>query len=227
MNNKYLAFDIETETVIPENTNWKSHRPLGIACAATLLSDTDEVCLWQGADRLTQSEAAGLVKYLRAMVAQGYTILTWNGTGFDFDVLAEESGMLAECRELTVSHVDMMFHILCRLGFGVSLNAAAQGMGLEGKPEGMNGAMAPVLWAEGQRNVVLDYVAQDVRTTLALATECENRRALRWITKSGKARTMRLPSGWLTMEQAERLPQPNTAWMAEPWKRTDFTAWMG
>jgi hypothetical protein len=183
--------------------------------------------LWQGADRLTQSEAAGLVKYLRDMVSEGYTILTWNGTGFDFDILAEESRMLDECRELTVSHVDMMFHILCRLGFGVSLNAAAQGMGLPGKPEGMNGAMAPVLWSEGQRATVLDYVAQDVRTTLALAIECANQRALRWITKSGKARTMRLPSGWLTMEQAERLPHPNTSWMAEPWKRTDFTGWMG
>ncbi len=226
MTNKYLAFDVETSKVIPENTNWKSCRPLGIACAATYLSDTDEVCLWQGADRLTQPEAADLVAYLRDMVAQGYTILTWNGTGFDFDVLAEESGLLAECRELTVSHVDMMYHILCRLGFGVSLDAAAQGMGLAGKPEGMNGAMAPVLWAEGQRTAVLDYVAQDVRTTAALATACETKGALRWITKSGKPRTMRLPSGWLTMEQAEQLPQPNTSWMPEPWVRTDFTAWM-
>lgn len=228
MNDKYLAFDIETSKVIPENTNWKSQRPLGIACAATLLADANEVMVWQGAaDRLTQPEAAGLVAYLRDMVSEGYTILTWNGTGFDFDILAEESGMLAECRELAVEHVDMMYHVLCRLGFGVSLNSAAQGMGLPGKPEGMNGAKAPVLWAEGQRATVLDYVAQDVRTTLALATACEAKAALRWITKSGKARTMRLPSGWLTMVQAERLPQPNTAWMTEPWKRTDFTAWMG
>ncbi len=228
MRHKYLAFDIETSKVIPEGTIWKSCRPLGIACAATLLSDTDEVCLWQGAaDRLSQQEAAGLVAYLRDMVRDGYTIVTWNGTGFDLDILAEESGMLAECRELAVYHVDMMYHILCRLGYGVSLTAAAQGMGLPGKPEGMNGAMAPVLWSEGQRNAVLDYVAQDVRTTLALAIECENQRALRWITKSGKPRTMRLPSGWLTTEQAERLPQPNTSWMTEPWKRTDFTAWMG
>ncbi|MHB8974947.1 MAG: ribonuclease H-like domain-containing protein, partial [Pirellulaceae bacterium] len=225
--NNYLAFDVETAKVMPENEkNWRCCRPLGISCAATLLCDTDEVCLWQGADRLTQPEAAGLVAYLRDMVREGYTILTWNGTGFDFDVLAEESGMLTECQELAVQHVDMMFHILCRLGFGVSLNAAAQGMNLPGKPEGMNGAMAPVLWAEGQRATVLDYVAQDVRTTAALATACETNRELRWITKSGKARTMRLPNGWLTMEQAERLPQPNTSWMAEPWKRSDFTAWM-
>ncbi len=45
----------------------------------------------------------------------------------------------AECRTLTLGHVDMMFHVLCKLGYGVSLDAAARGMGLAGKPEGMNG----------------------------------------------------------------------------------------
>ena len=229
MKRKYLAFDIETATVMPEHEkNWKSCRPLGIACAATLLSDTDEVFVWQGAaaDRLSRPEAAGLVEYLMAMARQGYTVVSWNGTGFDFDILAEESGMLAECRELAVKHVDMMFHILCRLGYGVSLNAAAQGMDLPGKPQGMNGAMAPVLWAEGQREAVLKYVSQDVRTTATLAKECETCGALRWITKSGKARRMMLPSGWLTTEQAERLPKPNTSWMTEPWSRADFTGWL-
>ena len=197
MKRKYLAFDIETAKVMPEGEpNWRSCRPLGISCAATLLSDTDELILWHGAasDRLSQQEAADLVEYLTAKVGHGYTIATWNGMGFDFDILAEESGMLAECRELAVNHVDMMFHILCRLGYGVSLNAAAKGMGLEGKPEGMNGAMAPILWAEGKREAVLDYVAQDVRTTAELATECEACGRLRWITKSGRLGRWRCPA---------------------------------
>jgi len=229
MQRKYLAFDIETAKVMPEGEpNWRSCRPLGIACAATLLSDTDKVILWHGAasDRMSEEEASGLVEYLREQAGRGYTIATWNGMGFDFDILAEESGMLAECRELAVNQVDMMFHILCRLGYGVSLDAAARGMGLPGKPEGMNGAMAPVLWAEGKREAVLDYVAQDVRTTAELATQCEACGALRWITKSGRARRMMLPEGWLTAEEAEELPQPNTSWMTDPWVRADFTAWL-
>jgi hypothetical protein len=154
---KYVAFDIETAKVLPENEpDWNSHRPLGIACAATLLGDGNDVVLWHGGsdgptDKMSQQEAAGLVKYLAAHVGLGYTIVTWNGLGFDLDILAEESGMLAECRELAISHVDLMFHILCRLGYGVSLDAAAKGMGLAGKPEGMNGAKAPVMWTEGKR----------------------------------------------------------------------------
>ena len=77
---------------------------------------------------MTVAEARALVKYLSKQVTAGYTILTWNGIRFDFDILAEESGMHAKCKLLALGHVDMMFHVLCQLGFGVSLNAAARGM---------------------------------------------------------------------------------------------------
>jgi hypothetical protein len=198
------------------------------------MADSDELVLWHGgtdldhpADRMGPQEAAKLVEYLATQVEHGYTIVTWNGVGFDFDILAEESGMLEECRILTVGHVDMMFHVLCKLGYGVGLDAAARGMGIKGKPEGMNGAVAPVLWAEGQREEVLQYVSQDVRTTLDLVTACEASGTMRWIARSGKARKMALPKGWLAVDQAEKLPQPNTSWMSDPWPRTKFTGWMG
>ena len=228
MENRYLAFDIETAKLVPENeSNWKSHRPLGIACAATLLADTDETILWRGrSHQMTQEDAIELVEYLSAKAARGYTILTWNGLSFDFNVLAEESGRLDECRRLASAHLDLMFHVVCRLGYGVSLDAAARGMGLTGKPEGMTGALAPVLWAEGKREEVLRYVAQDVRTTLELATTCEACGSMHWISKSGNLRTMRLPRGWLTVDQAQELPLPNTSWMTDPWLRTTFTDWM-
>jgi hypothetical protein len=185
--------------------------------------------LWHGdneADQMSQEETAQLVGYLAEQVENGYTLVTWNGLGFDLDILSEESHMLAECRRFAKSHVDLMFHVVCKLGYGVGLDAAAKGMNLAGKPEGMNGAKAPVLWAEGKREEVLRYVAQDVRTTLEVATACESGGALRWVARSGKVRTMRLPGGWLTVSDALELPLPGTSWMDEPWKRSDFTGWM-
>ena len=110
---KYLAFDIETAK-LPDG-DWRSCRPLGISCAATLLGDDKEPTLWHGGDRLTRQETAALVQYLSEQVAQGCTVVTWNGLGFDFDVLAEESGLLEQCRTLALGHVDMMFHVLCKL----------------------------------------------------------------------------------------------------------------
>ena len=224
MDRKYLAFDIETAAPVPEDHDWKSCRPLGIACAATLSADSNNLVVWHGNDKMSQQEVKRLVAYLTRKVDNGYTILTWNGLGFDFDILAEESGLLSPCRSLAFHHVDMMFHILCKQGFGVSLDAAAKGMGLAGKT--MNGADAPKMWAEGKRHEVLEYVAQDARTTIEVATACEALGKFRWIAKSGNLRTMRLPCGWLTVDEADKLPMPCTAWMTDPWPREKFTDWM-
>jgi hypothetical protein len=111
---RYLAFDIETATVSPEDgSDWRSCRPLRISCAATLLGNSNEPVLWHGGDRLSQEESAALVRYLEDQVAHGYTLLTWNGLGFDLDILAEEAQMLPQCRALALVHVDMMFHAFC------------------------------------------------------------------------------------------------------------------
>src|SRR5262249_14856530 len=106
MKPRYLAFDIETAQEIPgDGSNWRAHRPLGICCAATLTSDSADLTLFHGrmskrthAPRMSRKEAAELVEHLAAMAKAGYTILTWNGLGFDFDILAEESADPTACR---------------------------------------------------------------------------------------------------------------------------------
>lgn len=234
MKRRYLAFDIETVKQVPANTSdWRHYRPLGISCAATITAEQDRPVMWHGgrncnrpAKRMKRNEVQKLVKYLQEAVRNGYTIVTWNGAGFDFDILAEESGLAEACKRLARDHVDMMFHVLCQLGYGVSLSAAAIGMELTGKIMGMTGMQAPSLWADGKRNQVFRYVAQDARSTLALAEKCENERLLRWETRSGRKRRIALPNGWLPVSSAQTLPEPVTFWMTAPWPRRKFTAWL-
>src|SRR5262245_5516537 len=129
MDCKFLAFDIETAKVQPPHfREWKQLRPLGISCAATYCDGASAPVLWYGQQRRTRPalqmstvEARNLVNYLRKHVTMGFTIVTWNGIGFDFDILAEESGLYEQCKSLALGHVDMMFHMLCYLGFGISL----------------------------------------------------------------------------------------------------------
>lgn len=223
---KLLAFDIEIERIILEGAmDWKQYRPFGISCAATLRSDEAAPTLWtsvfyQGA--MKQTAVCNLVDYLRYRQQDGYTIVTWNGAGFDFDVLAEESGMVDECRELALNHVDMFFHIFCLLGYGPGLDRIAKGMGLGGKPEGMDGAKAPVLWQLGQYQKVLDYLSNDVRMTLNLARQSGE---LTWTSKSDKLITVQIDH-WLTVKEAMQLPEPDTSWMTEPWPRSKFVGWL-
>ncbi len=171
MPHKFLAFDIETAKQFPGDfSDWQNHRPLGICCAATVAGNHESTRVWHGcgddgnpSPKMTAAELAELVSYLAEMVQQGYSIVTWNGLQFDFNVLAEESGMRDTCRELAVEHVDLMFQVVCQQGHVLSLAAAANGMGLRGKMDGMSGVLAPELWSRGEYDRVLEYVQQDAR----------------------------------------------------------------
>ncbi len=234
MSHRYLAFDIETAKDVPgEDFNWRPHRPLGIACAATLASDSDTPRLWYGktstgepAAKMSKEEAAEFLRFLCKSAAEGYRILSWNGLGFDLDVLAEESGAMGDCQRLAIDHVDMMFHLVCCLGYPVGLAKAAQGMGLPGKPEGMSGVKAPVMWAEGRHQEVLDYVSQDVRIAIQLALAVEQRRRFQWITAKMLPKSIPMAGGWLSVKEAMKLPEPDTSWMRSRMTRRDFMPWI-
>lgn len=51
---KYLAFDIETARITENEPDWRSCRPLGISCAATLTTNDDQPTLWHGGDARVQ-----------------------------------------------------------------------------------------------------------------------------------------------------------------------------
>jgi hypothetical protein len=231
---KYLAFDIETAKDVPgADFNWRPHRPLGITCAAALPSDASEPIILHGKDadgtpakQMSSDEVLKLVTHLQNMVSDGYTLLTWNGLGFDFDVLSEESRAFEKCKELAMNHVDMMFHVFCDRGFPVALDKAAQGLKIPGKPAGMSGFLAPQLWSQGRHRDVLDYVAQDVRIALQVAQTCEERHSFAWMTRKGSVSSMNLTRGWLPVRDALQLPEPDTSWMSNPIPRQQFTEWM-
>jgi len=230
MSRNFSAFDIETVREFPD-TDWRRQRPLGISCAVTRCAAKPTPVPFHGrqpngspSGQLSSDDAVKLVDHLCDLVSQGYTIVTWNGLGFDFDILAEESGNLERCRQLAWDHVDLMFQIFCENGYPVSLAKAAQGLGLSGKS--MEGHDAPRLWREGQHQTVLDYVAEDARVVLQVAEKAERQGAIQWVTQKGGKKRMPLPNGWRTVRECERLPMPDTAWMNAPIKRRTFTDWL-
>lgn len=231
---KFLAFDLETATDVPgEDFNWKPHRPLGISCAATFSSECQSPRMWYGGQsnnaptlKMHRQEVAELVQYLVSMAESGFTIVTWNGLGFDFDILAEESGAVGDCQRLALAHVDMMFHVFCVKGFPIALDNAARGTGVAGKTAGMSGIRAPQMWIQGKHQEVLDYAAQDVRATLELAAKCDRQKSLSWITRKGTPSACPLPKGWLSVSEALNLPEPDVSWMDRPLPRKGFVTWL-
>ena len=232
---QFLAFDIETAKILPDAAgDLLAHRPLGIACAAAYSSNTGRGRTWHGtmplgmpAAQMSVEESAALVASLEALVAEGYTLVTWNGLSFDFNVLAEESKLIARCAALALAHVDMMFQVLCSQGHFLSLAKAAAGMKLPGKLAGITGAQAPQMWKAGRYGEVLAYNLQDVRVTAELAAAGEGAKELRWKTKNETTASMPLPAGWLTVREALALPEPDTSWMStKPPSRLTPLSWI-
>ncbi len=234
MSRKYLAFDIETAKILPEVVgDLLAHRPLGICCVATLAADEDEPQWLHSVEsdgtpspQMTRTDLSTFVDFLIEKTQAGYTIVTHNGLGFDFNVLAEESNRWEDCKQLALNHVDMMFHLFCVKGFGVGLNAAAKSLGLS-KPANVDGSVAPQLWKDGDHHIVLDYVGQDCRLTMEVAVTSEQNHAFRWITRKGSTAIFDIPSGWIPVHKAMELPDSDTSWMDKPWPRSKFTQWLG
>ena len=231
---KFLAFDLETVRQFPEGESWRDHRPLGIGCAAAAAQDWEGPVHWctvtaEGsvAERMSPEDLRAMVRQLQAAQSRGYTLVTWNGTGFDFDVLAEESGLWEECQQMALDHVDMMFQVYCKMGYPIALAQAARGMDTQGKTEGMDGKLATEMWAEGDREPVIAYCQQDAEATLELAVEAQNKEKLAWHSRAGREHNLQLHVGWLTVRQAINLAMPDTSWMDEPIPRGDFTRWLG
>lgn len=230
---QYFAFDIETAKVLPDGvTDLLVHRPLGIACAAGFVLDTGEEITWHGttasgapAPRMTEPEVRSLLDDLADLVSDGYTLVTWNGASFDFNILAEESGARDRCIQLGLDHVDMMFHVVCSQGHYLSLQKAALGMSLKGKVPGVSGADAPRMWANGEYEEVLEYNLRDVRLIAELAAAGDRAKALHWLNQRGTLARMTLPNGWVSVREALQIPQPDVSWMTNPPNRAELLEW--
>jgi hypothetical protein len=235
---EFLAFDLEISHDLPEGADdWKAHRPLGITCAAAC-DEKGEVQVWHPGKglrsygpALTPAMAARLV---RQLAADGRLLVTWNGLGFDLDVLQEEAYFKIErklVRNIALDgQADIAFQMLCEKGFMCGLAAASKGMGLAGKTEGMSGAKAPAMWKEGLKSQekVLEYVAQDARATAELYQAILEAGKLTWITKKG------YPATWeptmkngrlLTCRECLELPLPKKRPGWTPWPREKFAGW--
>lgn len=241
----FVAFDVEIAKPVPDGPDLLAHRP-GIACAAiaregeeraqVLFDPSESPDVFDPATMaLTRDGALRVLDALDEAVGRGDTLVTWNGAGFDFRLLADETGRHADCVRLVMASVDMMFQVLCERGHPLSLDAALKGGGLRPKLEQVtlrsgesvhiSGAEAPQYWQAAEYGAVAAYCAADAERTAELAAACQRSRQLAWVSQKGRPNQVYLRSGWLTVEQCLALPLPDTSWMTKPMRREDVLAW--
>jgi hypothetical protein len=230
----FVAFDVEIAKPVPDGPDILAHHP-GIACAATaregdarasiLFDPSESPELFEPATKaLTRDGSLRILAALEEAVGRGDTLVTWNGAGFDFRLLADETGRHADCARLALASVDMMFQVLCERGHPLSLDAALKGAALppkmtevtlrSGEAVHISGAEAPQYWQAGEFAAVAAYAAV-----------CQKSRQLAWVSQKGRPNQVYLRTGWLTVEQCLALPLPDTSWMTKPMSRDDVLAW--
>lgn len=220
-------------------SDWKNHRPLGITCAAVYrhvpahaLFINSPVTAWVDYQHTPQDIVNGLM----SLVNNGYTIVGFNSLSFDFDVLAEESGMYKECAELALNHIDLMMIVVTLRGHYLGLDKACKGANIQGKLHDvtltngqkltdMSGGKAPGLWKAGEYQAVLDYLADDVRSTLELAEWIQKNKMIRWISERGYEQKIPVPKLY-TVKECLELNPVLPAWVTNPVDRRSMMEWI-
>jgi hypothetical protein len=239
------GFDIETVKQAPPGNVVKE--PLGITCIGLAIEGDAKGRVWHpertedgDLDRKMDVEhICSFIDFLWDFTSEeGQELVSWNGLSFDFQVLAVETrdceGYFEKCVKLALTHIDAMFAFFQYKGYPLSLSAAAKGVGVGRKHQGIAGAEAPLLWRRGleQQKRVLAYVLQDAKLTVDVYRAMVNTGYLEWSSRSGRKQLWILPErkGRPYLPKVEgiidSMTPPDNSWMDKPIFRESFHAWL-
>ena len=238
----FVAWDLEVARLPRDINNWKADRPLGITCAATYLhNETEtEILTFPHDSSSAQKEwdtimADYFYSYLMFCAEQGYLVVAFNSTSFDWQVLqdAVSEKYKDELEKFTLSHsIDILLPMVFERGYAPGLNAYAEALGVKGKEKGgVTGKDAPRMWAEGKYKEVLSYVKQDaIATGEAWMALVARKNLPPWITKKGYRSKSGYRYDWtgdriLTPIECKDLPEPDIWGNFTPWHREKYLEW--
>lgn len=252
--NGFIGFDLEIAYPFPED-GWDKASPLGISCASAYGSYPDDARVFtpnrkdgRYADMMTSAEVCDMIDEL---ILMNKMIVTWNGLGFDFLLMAIEcvdEDYRRKVANIALNSIDPFFNMVCDLGYGIGLSKMAAALDVQGKLEGMHGSLAPYVWTgisgapedlsslgvvpgtlEAQE-LCIEYVKQDAKATYDIYDALLAKGYVYWTTSKGsrsrypwkpKTNIDRL----LTVLEANSTPKPNTSWMDSPRTRSEYIGW--
>ena len=229
---KRVSFDIEIANIfdLAPGEDLDQYGPFDISCAAAA-DEAGGIIHWvsQAEDgsyqpHIDAEKAHEMLSWLRAQQLAGARLFAWNGLSFDLRWIGVAAKDIPLAVEVALDLYDPMFQIFVQRGFPVGLAKVAEGLGVI-ETKLMDGADAPVQWAAGNHQEVLDYVAGDCRITDAVVARIEETKGITWRTSRGTLSTEPVP----VLKRVRDLldaPEPDTSWMDAPMPRSKFMSWM-
>ena len=229
---KRVSFDIEISNIfeLAPGEDLDKYGPFDISCAAAA-DDEGVITHWTSQEDdgsyksyLDPERAHEMLRWLRDQQLAGARLFAWNGLSFDLRWIGVAARDIPLAAEVALDLYDPMFQIFVQRGFPVGLGKVAEGLGVI-ETKLMDGADAPVQWAAGNHQLVLDYVAGDCRITDAVVARIEETKGITWRTSRGTLSTEPMPVLKKVRELLDA-PEPDTSWMDAPMSRSKFMSWM-
>ena len=149
------------------------------------------------------------------------TVVTFNGTGFDFRMIAaqvEHNADKRKCAELALKSYDMMLDFAATNGYYASLNSFANAS--LGAQKTGDGGSAVSDWENGDHQKVIDYCENDAILTYKVYKHGIDYGRLQRTTKSGTVQTWALEKSLFRSASsaltAHLRHPPNVSWMDNP-----------
>lgn len=226
-----LSFDIEIANVftLAPGEDLERYAPFDISVAAIAL-EAGTLRHWYRTDAhgkptgvLDARLAREMLEYLREAQLAGTRVCAWNGLSFDLRWLGHVAQEMQLASDVAHDLYDPMFQFAMQKGFPIGLAAAAEGFGIAQKKL-MAAERAPVEWAAGNHQLVLDYVACDCTLTNQVVSAIERTRTVRWRTKRGETKSEPIPS-LRPVREVMQDPLPDQSWMSDPKPMSSYWAW--
>lgn len=153
----YLVMDCEIVESIQKGSDiWSHPWDLTISVACTI----DH----KGRRRHFLGEEPGGIKKMLELFDYYDLVVGFNSVRFDMRLVDGSMGWMPDAvnAKLHGKHVDILLNIEKYLGHRVKLAQVGEALGA---PKTEDGAMAPVMWRNGERERVINYCYQDVEIT--------------------------------------------------------------
>ncbi len=237
------SFDLEIFKELPGEAiqNWKAYTPLGITlCGFGQDFNVTPIFNAKPQQKMEVHELDEIVDSMLSMQQDGVKFVTWNGTSFDFQVLAIETGRYSDCANLARNHCDMMLIAVWGKGWMVGLDRALRAHKLPEKLktvrlndgstfEAMDGGHVPRLWAAGEISACTEYFKQDLQCEFMLARTIEENKKLLFFNRAGDMKHIINVPALFTVEEIMNGAMgqfPDTSWQTNPIRPEQFTDWM-
>ena len=219
-----IFFDVETTGLFPNGR---------ITCVVTEFEGRAKIWATPGKDDGTYtllSEAAieELVAFMESNGADGHGVVSYNGSSFDFKMLANQAKCTAlkeRIKRLALNHYDM--HLACMVERGHRMKLDGLAKATLGSAKSGSGLDAIKYWKEKDYGKLFDYCGQDVVLLRDLYNLVENGESLQFESARGNLFDVNLkPTFGMTADELSKQTPNVQPFMKEAKPVRDVFDWI-